>query len=106
MIRVAIVGAGPGGLMTARLLEHTCGTQCSTTVFEASQRVGGKLHTRKFSKADAAYESGVAECYGYVSGDDPLRALVADLGIETIPTSGSTVVMHGQFIRDDEDLAR
>src|SRR5579872_154405 len=106
MIKVAIVGAGPGGLMTARLLEQKCGSACSTTVFEASHRIGGKLHTRKFSKADAAYESGVAECYGYVSGDDPLRSLVADLGLETIPTSGSTVVMDGHIIRDDDDLAR
>ena len=106
MMRVAIVGAGPGGLMTARVLEQKCGAECSTRVFEASDRVGGKLHTRKFSTADAAYESGVAECYGYVGGDDPLRALVADLGLETIPTSGSTVVMDGEIIRDDEDLAR
>jgi monoamine oxidase len=106
MMKVAIVGAGPGGLMTARLLEQKCGAACSATVFEASHRIGGKLHTRKFSKADAAYESGVAECYGYVSGDDPLRSLVADLGLETIPTAGSTVVMDGHIIRDDEDLAR
>ncbi len=92
--------------MTARLLEQKCGGTCSATVLEASHRIGGKLHTRKFSKADAVYESGVAECYGYVSGDDPLRSLVADLGLETIPTAGSTVVMHGHIIRDDEDLAR
>ena len=106
MMKVAIVGAGPGGLMTARLLEQKCGTACSATVLEASPRIGGKLHTRKFSRADAAYESGVAECYGYVGGDDPLRSLVADLCLETIPTAGSTVVMQGHIIRDDEDLAR
>ena len=106
MLKVAIVGAGPGGLMTARLLEQKCGAACSATVFEATHRIGGKLHTRKFSTADAAYESGVAECYGYVGGDDPLRSLVADLGLETIPTASSTVVMQGQIIRDDEDLAR
>ena len=92
--------------MTARLLEQKCGTACSTTVFEASHRIGGKLHTRKFSRAGAAYESGVAECYGYVDEHDPLRSLVADLGLETIPTAGSTVVMQGHIIRDDEDLAR
>ena len=92
--------------MTARLLEQKCDEECSTTVFEASHRIGGKLHTRKFSKVDAAYESGVAECYGDVSGDDPLRSLVADLGLETMPTSGSTVVMLGHIIRDDDDLAR
>lgn len=92
--------------MTARLIEQKCGTACSARVFEASPRIGGKLHTRTFSRADAAYESGVAECYGYVGGDDPLRSLVADLCLETIPTAGSTVVMQGQIIRDDEDLAR
>jgi predicted NAD/FAD-dependent oxidoreductase len=92
--------------MTARLLEQKCRTDCSATVLEASHRIGGKLHTRKFSTADAAYESGVAECYGYVGEDDPLRSLVADLGLETIPTAGSTVVMQGHIIRDDEDLAR
>jgi len=106
MMKVAIVGAGPGGLMTARLLEQKCGAACSATVFEATSRIGGKLHTRKFSSVDAAYESGVAECYGCVGEDDPLRSLVADLGLETIPTAGSTVVMQGQIIRDDEDLAR
>jgi monoamine oxidase len=106
MLTVAIVGAGPGGLMTARLLEQQCGTACSTTVFEASNRIGGKLHTRRFSTADAPYESGVAECYGYIDGDDPLRSLVADLDIGTIPTGGSTVVMQGHIIRDDDDLAR
>ena len=71
--------------------------ECCTTVFEASHRIGGKLHTRKFSKVDAAYESGVAECYGDASGDDPLRSLVADLRTVTMPTSGSTVVMLGHI---------
>ncbi|MEO8522269.1 MAG: FAD-dependent oxidoreductase [Acidobacteriota bacterium] len=103
---MAIVGAGPGGLMTARWLEQKCGAACSVTVFEASPRIGGKLHTRTFTSADAAYESGVAECYGDVNGDDPLRTLVADLCLETVPTAGSTVVMQGHIIRDDEDLAR
>ena len=49
---------------------------------------------------------GCGRVYGDVSGDDPLRSLVADLGLETIPTSGSTVVMQGHIMRDDEDLAR
>jgi monoamine oxidase len=92
--------------MTARVLEQRCGAACSITVFEASDRVGGKLHTRQFSAADAAYESGVAECYGYVTGDDALRSLIADLRLDTIPTSGSVVVIDGHVIRDDDDLER
>ena len=106
MTRVAIVGAGPGGLMTARLLEQKCGQTCSVTLFEASHRIGGKLHTRRFGKVDAIYESGVAECYGYGDDDDPLRSLVTDLGLGTIETTGSTVVMDGHIIREDADLAR
>lgn len=106
MTTVAIVGAGPGGLMTARLLEQKCGAACSLMVFEAAPRVGGKLHTRRFSKVNAAYESGVAECYGYVGSDDPLRALLRDLGLDVIPTTGSAVVMDGQLICGDADLAR
>src|SRR5690349_18257612 len=105
-MRVVIVGAGPGGLITARLLEQQCGGTCSTTVFEASHRIGGKLHTRRFGQVDAPYESGVAECYGYPDADDPLRLLINDLGLSTIETAGSTVVMDGQIIRGEGDLAR
>jgi monoamine oxidase len=92
--------------MTARLLEQKCGASCSTRVIEASHRIGGKLHTRRFTQADAAYESGVAECYGFVSGSDPLRSMVTDLGLETIDTAGTIVVLDGHIIRNDEDLAR
>jgi monoamine oxidase len=92
--------------MTARLLEQKCGTTRSIRVFEATSRIGGKLHTRRFSRADVTYESGVAECYGYVSGEDPLRALIDDLRLDTIDTIGSTVMMDGHVIRGDEDLAR
>jgi phytoene desaturase len=37
--RVAIVGAGPGGLATAMLLAHA---GCAVTIFEALDRVGGR----------------------------------------------------------------
>src|SRR5436190_6264184 len=106
MTKVAIIGAGPGGLMTSRLLEQKCGAACSPTVFEASHRLGGKLHTRRFGTVDAIYESGVAECYGYIDDVDPLRSLVTDLGLGTIETAGSTVVMDGHILREDDDLAR
>ena len=91
--------------MTARLLEAKCDHSCSVTIFEASPRIGGKLHTRRFSQSDAQYESGVAECYGYAGENDPLRSLVSELGLETLDTSGSIVVMDGHIIREDSDLA-
>ena len=50
MTRVAIIGGGPGGLMTARLLERTLGASCRVTLLEASNRLGGKIQTRRFER--------------------------------------------------------
>jgi protoporphyrinogen oxidase len=80
MTRIAIVGGGPGGLMTARLLERTLGSSCRLTLLEASHRVGGKIQTRRFDTAPVLYESGVAECYAYDPLDHhPLRQLITEL---------------------------
>ena len=38
MTRIAIVGGGPGGLMTAHLLERRFGASCRVTLLEASHR--------------------------------------------------------------------
>ena len=85
--------------MTARLLERALGTSCRLTLFEASQRVGGKIQTRRFDTAPVTYESGVAECYAYDAiGHDPLRQLVAELGLNAVPTGSSAVVMNGAFL--------
>ena len=58
MIRVGIIGGGPGGLMTAHLLERTFGTFCRVTLLEATGRVGGKVRTVRFDAAPAFYEAG------------------------------------------------
>jgi monoamine oxidase len=105
MTRIAIVGGGPSGLMTARLLERVLGTSCLLTLFEASQRVGGKIQTRRFDSAPVTYESGVAECYAYDAiGHDPLRHLVAELGLNAVPTGSSAVVMNGALLPDENEL--
>ncbi|MEO8036348.1 MAG: FAD-dependent oxidoreductase [Acidobacteriota bacterium] len=105
MTRIAIVGGGPGGLMTARLLERTHGTSCQLTLFETSRRVGGKIQTRRFDRVPVTYESGVAECYAYDAIDhDPLRQLVAELGLNAVPTGSSTVVMNGVVLPDETEL--
>ena len=43
MTRIAIVGGGPGGLLTAYLLETFCADLCEITLFEAGPRLGGYL---------------------------------------------------------------
>ena len=63
MLDLAIVGGGPGGLMSAWYLKKKLGELCRVTIYEASDRLGGKIVTRKFDSAPAMYEAGVAEIY-------------------------------------------
>ena len=93
MVKVAIVGGGPGGLMAAYLLEQKCDAPCDITVFEASDRVGGKIVTRQFDQVPVKYEAGVAELYGYsMTGPDPLRDLIVErLGLQIVPDRKSVV---------------
>ncbi len=51
MLDLAIVGGGPGGLMSAWYLKKKLGELCRVTIYEASDRVGGKILTRKFDSA-------------------------------------------------------
>ena len=70
---VAIIGGGPGGLMTAMHVNKKVGAEAKITIFEASPRLGGKLMTGTFAKTGAQYEIGVAEIYDYAHlGFDPL----------------------------------
>lgn len=106
MTRIAIIGGGPGGLLTAYLTARKYGQECSTTIFETSAALGGKLRTRTFSTAPVPYESGAAEIYDYSAlGVDPLRDLIEDLGLATRPMNGQTVVLDGTLLRDDADIA-
>ena len=86
MLDLAIVGGGPGGLMSAWYLKKKLGELCTVTIYEASDRVGGKILTRQFDSAPAMYEAGVAEIYDYsMTGPDPLRELIQHFGLQTIP---------------------
>ena len=82
MLDLAIVGGGPGGLMSAWYLKKKLGDLCRVTIYEASDRVGGKILSRKFDSAPALYEAGVAEIYDYsMTGPDPLRELIQHFGL-------------------------
>ncbi len=92
--------------MTAYLLQHRFRAPVDITLFEASNRLGGKVMTRRFDHAGAIYEAGAAELYDYSAiGPDPLRELVAELGLSTYPMHGSAVFLGDQMLRSEEDLA-
>ena len=107
MKQVAIVGGGPGGLFTARLLAESCGDLCRTTIFEGQDRLGGKIITRQFQSEPARYEAGLAEFYDYSHfSEDPVRNLVEELGLSTVPLRGPTVILGDKVLTTDGDIRR
>jgi monoamine oxidase/SAM-dependent methyltransferase len=107
MLDLAIVGGGPGGLMTAWYLRKKLGPLCKVTIFEATERLGGKILSKKFDSADALYEAGVAEIYDYsMLGPDPLRDLVQHLGLQTIPMDAEQVQLDGEVLDDVRGMRR
>jgi monoamine oxidase/SAM-dependent methyltransferase len=104
--RVAVVGGGPGGLFTAWYLAAKTGTACNIHVFEASDRLGGKIVTGTFGGV-GLYEAGVAEIYDYSShGPDQLRDLIEkDLGLDITPIKGGGCILDGCIIPETQALA-
>jgi len=58
--KVAIIGGGPGGLMTAYLLQKASDAPLAITLLEATERLGGKILTPQFDSAPVQYEAGAA----------------------------------------------
>ncbi len=107
MLDLAIIGGGPGGLMSAWYLKKKLGELCRVTIFEASDRIGGKVLTRKFETAPAMYEAGVAEIYDYsMTGPDPLRELIQHFGLQTIPMDAEQVQLDGELLDDIPGMRR
>lgn len=106
MVDIAIVGGGPGGLLTAWHLNKKVGSTCTITVFEASERTGGKLVTRRFDAPGGLYEAGVAEFYDYsFLGYDPLREMITEtLGLSTVPMDSEAVAVGDTLIPFYTDL--
>jgi protoporphyrinogen oxidase len=105
--RVAIIGGGPGGLMTAYRLQQRCPVPFEATIYEASSRLGGKILTKQFASAPVAYEAGAAELYDYSHvGEDPLRELVEELGLTVKPMNGNAVVIDDEVLRNFDDVGR
>lgn len=107
MMRIAVVGGGPGGLFAVSLLEEFCGDLCHVTLFEAGPRLGGKVLTERFATAPVTYEAGVAELYDYSHfGPDPVKQLVKKLGLSTVRMSGPSVILGEAILRNARDIRR
>lgn len=93
--------------MSAWYLKKKLGPLCRVTIFEASDRLGGKIVSRTFDTAPALYEAGVAELYDYsMTGPDPLRELVQHFGLQTIPMDAEQVQLDGELLDDVPGMRR
>jgi monoamine oxidase len=107
-LRIAVIGGGPGGLMVSYLLQKRASFGFEATIYEATGRLGGKIVTSR-AECDPriAFELGAAEFYDYSQlGPDPLRELVAELGLSTAPMRAGGVVFRERVVRDLEDVRR
>lgn len=102
---LGIVGGGPGGLMTAYHIQKYTNRPVHLTILESSDRLGGKVHTRQFDNRIASYEAGAAELYDYSHiDDDPLKLLVAELGLSITRMEGGAVVLDGHVLSNLDDV--
>jgi phytoene dehydrogenase-like protein len=91
--------------MTAYALQKLVDSPVRITLFEASDRLGGKVLTPQFSKAPVRYEAGAAEFYDYALFDeDPLKDLIAELGLSIAPMGGSAVIMKERILSNLDDI--
>ncbi len=91
--------------MTAYTLQKMVGVPFRMTLFEASERLGGKILTPQFHAAPVRYEAGAAEFYDYSLFDvDPLKELIAELGLPIAPMGGPTVIMKDHMFSNMDDL--
>jgi monoamine oxidase len=91
--------------MTAHQLQER--VDCDITLFESSQRLGGKIRTATFNTAPVLYEAGAAELYDYSQvGRDPLAELVQKFGLPRRPIDGRTVILGDLILKNDQDIRR
>jgi monoamine oxidase len=80
-MRVAVIGAGFAGLMAG----HTLSRTCKVSVFEARDRVGGRVWTQFRATSHRAIEAG-AELIGYNHPTWLMLARQFDLGLTVLTT--------------------
>ena len=103
--RIGIIGGGPGGLMTAYCLQQAAATPYQLTIFEASDRLGGKVLTPRFNEHSETYEAGAAEFYDYTPvGEDPLRELILELGLSIRSMEGGGLLRQGKLLEHLDEI--
>lgn len=101
-MRVAVIGGGFGGLVTALLLERSI-SDCEVVLLESSDRIGGRVSTGTLSDG-SRYEAGAAELYD-ISGYRDIADLVHWLGLASQPMSATPrFVLGGKIVVDQKGV--
>jgi len=103
MVRICIIGGGPGGLFAARYLLHKEPT-ADITIYEATPRFGGKILTKQFETVPAIYEAGVAELYHPKKMGDSLLDLLKEYGFSFVKMGGDVAIYKGRIVKDIDAL--
>lgn len=98
---IGIIGGGPGGLFCAYLLTQKV-PGAKITLFQSSNRLGGKIITDEFSDG-SPFEAGVAELY---EGEALRQLIEKDLDLKTANMRGGGVVLHGKVLRSLKQLGK
>ncbi len=91
--------------MTAYTIQKWANDPFRITLFEASQRLGGKIRTETFETLPAQYEAGAAEIYDYSHiDDDLLKELIEELGLSITRMDGASAVIGDRRVANTDDL--
>lgn len=97
MFDVLVIGAGAAGLMAARELALS---GCSVAILEATDRMGGRIHTVYDASGKLLYEAGAE----FIHGDlDLTFQLLQEAGIRAIPGRGDMVPVENAVWFPEED---
>ncbi|KAJ3551652.1 hypothetical protein NM688_g4583 [Phlebia brevispora] len=102
-LKVGIVGAGFGGLFAAMLLQH-CGVDYE--ILEASDRVGGRLYTHKFSEDPWDYYDVGAMRFPNTKLMDPVLKLFDIIRVKRIPyyfTTDDNLLLFNEIRKERKD---